>query len=926
MRSDLVGRAAVLTQLSAVAVQAPGATATLMMVGETGLGKSALLHVAARTAAAHGTRVVAASGKEAGAQEAYGALAQILWPILDQLPTLPGPLAETLSNILGINEIRHPRGPVLVRQAVLALLTAAAEARPILLALDDVDLFDRDSRDVIADVVRRLSATPVAVIVTARRHEHLCGFDLSGPVVELAPLTDAQSAELLALQPRQPHPGVVGEVIRWAGGNPLALIEIARMYARTGATVFCNVGAAPTGAAYGVLAAQLAELPGETRRLLLFAAADTAGDRAEIITATAGYGDDMSWWEPARDIGFVTVDGDGRIDFRYRLARSAAYYECSPEQQREAHLFLADGSGMDSHDRAWHLAAAAIGTDESAAQGLEDVSSASRQRGGYLEVARVLQRAAELSVSPEAAARRYTAAASAANFGGDAAWAIALCDRAVAVDASADAAASRAIVLASVSIQAGQPAEAIEHIAEVMDAPVSPQPQSALELAYLAANAAYYSGDIRHRVAVHRWSDRVPEDVPRPDGPLTFLPNQWADLARDYLRLYADCAGSPHARPRQVDRRWLTGAARAGSATEPYPLLATGVMAYATEETAVAARRLGAAVEQLKVTGGLRGFTYATAPLAWSLLDIGAWDELSVLLDEAAGLAEVQSLTLVRSEVAICKAQLLAYRGDSTAAKHILAEHHPGPIAGDRSATAVAAMRAAAWSAVAAGDFESAYRRLRQAFTADGEPVHFVISHRLIADLAWTAARSGKAELTQPLIAGIGRQLGSTPPTRLRLLRHQALALMSSTQMAERHYRLAVFDPAGDEWPLERARARLHYGEWLRRARRPSEARPLLEAASECFEHLGATPLASLARAELRAAGVSTTDVVPVATAMDELTAQEREVVTLAASGLTNREIADRLGVSPRTIGSHLYHAYPKLGVSRRHELRQFAP
>ena len=159
---------------------------------------------------------------------------------------------------------------------------------------------------------------------------------------------------------------------------------------------------------------------------------------------------------------------------------------------------------------------------------------------------------------------------------------------------------------------------------------------------------------------------------------------------------------------------------------------------------------------------------------------------------------------------------------------------------------------------------------------------------------------------------------------RLQLLHHQALALVAPAPTAETHFRLAVFNPAGDQWPLERARARLHYGEWLRRARRPADARPLLTAALATFDRLGATPLSALAGAELRAAGVTPKNE-RKAGAFGALTAQERQIVRLAASGLTNRQIGEQLNLSPRTIASHLYHVYPKLGISRRHELRDLA-
>ncbi|MUM35936.1 LuxR C-terminal-related transcriptional regulator, partial [Mycolicibacterium sp. CBMA 361] len=182
--------------------------------------------------------------------------------------------------------------------------------------------------------------------------------------------------------------------------------------------------------------------------------------------------------------------------------------------------------------------------------------------------------------------------------------------------------------------------------------------------------------------------------------------------------------------------------------------------------------------------------------------------------------------------------------------------------------------------------------------------------------------RSSHIDEVRPLVASIGRQLGSNPPVRLRLLRHQALALTTTTHLAERHHRLAVFDPAGDQWPMERARARLHYGEWLRRVRRPAEARTQLTAALEVFDRLGAAPYAQIARAELRAAGVTGSPGTTAVFGLDSLTAQERQIVSMAASGLTNPEIGQRLNLSPRTIASHLYNVYPKLGVSRRHQLR----
>jgi DNA-binding CsgD family transcriptional regulator len=277
---------------------------------------------------------------------------------------------------------------------------------------------------------------------------------------------------------------------------------------------------------------------------------------------------------------------------------------------------------------------------------------------------------------------------------------------------------------------------------------------------------------------------------------------------------------------------------------------------------------------------------------------------------------------LLHAESSATRAHLLACLGDTEgaqaalrAASRIKADH-------GGAATAVALVRATGWNALTRGDFEGAYRTFRQLFGPDGEPAHFVLSHRGLADLAWAGARSGHGDEVRPLVVSIGRQMGSNPPVRLRLLRHQALALTTSTHLAERHYRLAVFDPAGDQWPMERARARLHYGEWLRRVRRPAEARTQLTAALEVFDRLGAEPFVQITRAELRAAGVTASVSSVAVEGLGSLTAQERQIVAMAASGLTNREIGQRLNLSPRTIASHLYNVYPKLGVSRRHQLR----
>jgi DNA-binding CsgD family transcriptional regulator len=921
----LVGRAEMVQLVTDVAQHAASLPPALIVLGETGIGKSVLLHAAVVSAPDAGVRVLFAAGKESAARKVYGSLNQLLWPLMEYCERLPDVLRETLLDVLGETpaSASAPRGPAAIRHAVLSLIEAAAESVPLLLAIDDADRFDRDSLEVIGHVVRRVTTSRVATIMTARRGQ-LSGVDSSVATVEVAPLTEAESAELLAAQPSPVSPGVVGEIVRFCAGNPLALIEVSRLYARTGERVFRGVNAPPLGAAHAVFAMQLAELPTDTRRLLLLTAAGSGYETIATITAAAGHDADAAAWQPALSAGLITMTGDRRPEFCHPLARAAAYAEGSLSQRRQAHLALAGVLKGEPSCRAWHLAAAATVPEEGIAQSLEAASKLSFRRGGYLEVARALQRAAELSPDQESAARRFATAGAAANFAGDTAWAISLCQNAAVATRDADMLAYATSTRASILVQSARPAEAFDVIQQRLDGQPPVSGHLRLSLAYLAANAAYYSGDPHHRLALQRWLPSLPDAAEQPPTEqLTPLPPQCSGLARAYVQIYADSATSGDAPLRDWDHGWLRPAPE--PRVEPYRLLITGVLAYVTEESALAVRQLMAAMEQLKMAGGLRGFSYTVAPLAWALLDTGQWSTLAALLGDDNAAAGGHGSELVQQETAACAALMSAYRGEHTQSATILNRAGLAVTSSGFTPTAAAVLRATAAAAAAAGDFATAYQRTRALFGPDGHPAHFVVSYRAIADLAWTAARSGNLDEARPLVTKLGRLLGSSPPPRLRLLRHQAIALVSTTQVAERHHRLAVFDPAGQEWPLERARARLHYGEWLRRRRRSAEARPQLLAALDLFDGLGAEPLAATARAELRAAGV-VLDTAELPDTLDELTAQERHIVMLAATGLTNRDIADRLGVSPRTVGSHLYHIYPKLGVTSRHELRRFVP
>ncbi|BAY00187.1 hypothetical protein MSTE_04895 [Mycobacteroides stephanolepidis] len=279
-----------------------------------------------------------------------------------------------------------------------------------------------------------------------------------------------------------------------------------------------------------------------------------------------------------------------------------------------------------------------------------------------------------------------------------------------------------------------------------MEGASPPEGRLALTLAYLGASASYYSGDIAHREALQKWLPRLPfDDTEQEETQAEFLtfPEGAAALQRTYIGMYADTASSGHVRPTSFDRCWLTPQA---PILEPFRHLVVGVMAASTDDSDLAVRHLSEAVESLKGSGGMRGFTYAIAPLSWALLDTGRWSQLDELLAATTDLYELHDLALLSSETAVCRAQLLAYRGDVTAATAMLRGIDTSSSSTLSGATRAALTRAQGWTAFLHNDFDGAYQYFRAQFHADGMPTHFVVSHRGVAELAWAAAprRSGR--------------------------------------------------------------------------------------------------------------------------------------------------------------------------------------
>jgi len=312
----------------------------------------------------------------------------------------------------------------------------------------------------------------------------------------------------------------------------------------------------------------------------------------------------------------------------------------------------------------------------------------------------------------------------------------------------------------------------------------------------------------------------------------------------------------------------------------------------------------------------------ALTALGWACIDTGRWDEALEAAAEAADVAEANHMELVAASADVITATVLAMRADSGAARNHAARALATVDPAECGLVAARARRALGVAALADGSYLLAFTQLRGLFGEDGTPLHNYASYLGVADLAAAADRAGRRIEGRDVIEHALGHLNGMASPRLEQLIARARGILADQANSEAYFDKALSDPAGNQWPFERAQLRLDHGEWLRRRRRINDAKPVLTEALGTFRRLRARSWAHRAEAELRACGVAVADAPGDRDALWELTPQQRQIVRLASDGLTNRQIGDRLFLSPRTVSSHLYRSYPKLGVAGRHQLR----
>lgn len=876
-----------------------GESTTLMIRGDPGMGKTALLAYAEERSA--GTSVLRAGGIEGESDLAFAGLHALLRPIVAKLDELPETQAGALGGALGLAESRGT-DRFLVSAATLSLLAAAADERPVVCLIDDAQWLDPESADALLFSARRFSAEPVAIVFAAREGESR-RFPAPGLAeLVLEPLHEEAVSELLI----RSAPSAGESARNWlrvqAAGNPLALLELprglpeAQLEDRAPLPELAPLSTRLRSA----FTHRIDELSDESRAALLIAAIDDVGEAATVGRAMVEAG--LREWalDAGEKTGLIAISA-GTIEFRHPLVRSALLDAATQTELRRAHEALAGAlNGEQQADRRiWHQALASLTADEDIAAALEASARRAQARAAHASAATAFARAAELTVDKTRRTDRLLAAGQAAWAGGDPDRARALVGHALPLVTGR----TRAGLLAlrgRIEARAGDVRAAIPLLVEAADA--SDDASLVLELLTDAAEAATDAGDHAQAITLGNRAAAVTARTDTDRFRAEALVGLAAALAGDHRQAATLLSAAIERAEQLEDTRALVLSARmatlAGIHGDGLPQAARAV-ALARERSLLSL--LPAALQE-----------HATALIGhsrFSLAYVAA--EESVSLSRDFGQHWGARMGLVNLAV------IDALRGDEERSR----SHAEAAIEVATSSGAAFivgfAKRALALLDLSLGRPGDATDRLLPLSSAEGPESDPVIALWSTPDLVEAAARAGRIdEVTAQLDRYRAWAERSASGARLALLaRCEALAGRGDVRA---HFETSLAHASAHS-PFQRARTELLYGEWLRREREPSEARDHLRRAVEQFRILGTRPWEQRADAELRATGETTRKRDP--STLDDLTPQELQIAGLVASGMTNRQIAAQLYLSPRTIDYHLRKVFTKLGLASRIEL-----
>ncbi|WP_026928678.1 helix-turn-helix transcriptional regulator [Glycomyces tenuis] len=907
----LYGRAQEIAGLESLLEDARASRGSALVIrGEAGIGKSTLVDAAAEAAADF--TVLRCVGVESEHAWSYAGLQALLLPLTGHLDALADSHACVLRTVLGLNPDLKKRPPseqerldsrFIIGVAVLSLLAEAAAAKPVLCVVDDAHWLDPDSAEVLLFVARRLTAEPIAMLFAARD-----GYapDFPAPGVDelsVGPLDDAAAASLLGERLTGMPQTARQRLLQAAAGNPLALLELppTEPDARP-ATDRPGHRRSTTARLTQAFRDRIDRLPEATRTLLLVIAAEDTGDTGTVLAAAGKLGAGLSDLAPAEADDLVHFAQD-RFEFGHPLIRSAAYQGAPSYRRVEAHLAIAEAMDEADHRRAFHLAAATTGPDESVAAALEASGECVRGCGGHRVEYSIYERAAAFTPDGHEKGRRLVLAAEAAMLAGNGAKAAELCAQVGYWTRDRRLLARATTVGASVASWGGEVHEAYRLWMEAADHYQASRPEAAGYPLFRAVELAWQGGDFSRAEVTAEYAERLGlEHAPW----VRALAVATAGFNRSCAFTVADAVDSLRhligiheefgPRTSLEDRAMITW----------WRLLIGDIDR---------AERSGAAlVRECRESGASGPLPRALALYAVTEFHRGRWADAVALAENSVEISYElgQRIGPVKARAWVL-APIAALRGDEVRARELIGSALDESPAG----TLVAVDTALALLDFSLGRYEETLDRYMARF--ESEAPGDALTHAPVAVEA--AVRVGDPGRVAEVFSWFRLWAEATGVPHWQAMVERCLGLLAPEEEAGKHYeRAAELHREADAFPFETARTELVLGEWLRRARRVGEAKTRLRAAAETFERLGAAPWTERVRRELRAAG----DAGPVENGpglAERLTPQELQVVRLAAAGLSNREIGEQLYLSPRTAGYHLYKAYPKLGVASRNEL-----
>ena len=879
-----------------------GGGGSLVIVGEPGVGKTSLLESAAMLALERGVRVLRASGIEFEIDLPYGGLHQLLHRFRQLIDELPRGPREQLLVALG----QSPDGvlsPLALGDALLTFLEQLTDSGPLLLLVDDVQWLDRPSAAVLSFVARRVAEMPIRLLVTSRPAESF--FSRAGlEELILAPLDGRAATELLQQAFPSLPPRTRRHIIAEADGNPLALLELSKVVDASRLAAPAEPVLPLTARLRAMFEARIAPLPPVTVRLLLLAALEGTGDVAMLRKTSTG-SEHWSEIEPAQDADLITLSARQRVTFRHPLIRSALVNRATESERREAHRELAQVQGVDRDRTVWHLAAATATPDESVAAALEDVASTFLRRGDAVGAVNALLRCAELTPDSDRRGRRLGMAAYVgADVTGDLTTVSSLLSavgrpgiRAEHDILSVACAAAYALLNGEGDIDSAHRllvASIDNHLTGEID-------EAALWEALLTLlSVCLWSIDLQRLLAFEQLVERVGKPLRR-------------DLKLEVALIADPVRSAPTTLP-ELDREIATLA----NETDPIRLERTVRAGTYVDRVSECRGHLWRAVQDGRAGGAVTTAVNALMHLSVDSYRLGRWDEAVQLGTEGLDLCGEYGYRLQEWPFRLALGLTAASRG-----QHARAEELADQTLQWAAPRGVRGIQLFGWhiralSALTTGDNETAYANLSRICPAGTFPPLVAYALWIAFDLVDAAVRLGRMDDARRHVDAMATFRVAAISPRLEFATRAAQAL-ASDGCDDALFQSAIERPGWHRWPFELARLHLAYGARLRRARRPTDARQQLGEALDLFRSLAAEPWASQAAAELRAAGAHVHNNTTSSTA---LTAQEHEIARLAATGLTNKQIAERLALSPRTVGVHLYRIFPKLNVTSRAGLR----